>query len=86
MEPAPLLPHRCPKCSALVVDRRSPVCTTCRTELPKDWVMTPEQAARMMAIDREIRKEHVASQNFLDPRNDPKTPAVVRFLETPWGM
>jgi hypothetical protein len=36
------LSHRCPKCQALVVDRRSPVCTTCRAELPKNWVMTAE--------------------------------------------
>ncbi len=47
------LPHRCPKCQALVVDRRSPVCTTCRAALPKEWVMSPEQVAKVMAIDQD---------------------------------
>jgi hypothetical protein len=85
MEDEPL-PHRCPKCHALVVDRRSPVCTTCRAALPTDWVMTKEQAEKVTAIDQEIRAEHAASQNALDPRNDPNTPPIVRFLETPWGL
>ena len=80
------LPHRCPKCQALVVDRRSKVCTTCRAELPKEWIMTPEQADKMMAIDREIRAEHAASLNRIDPRNDPATPPIVRLLDTPWGL
>ena len=79
-------PHRCPKCHALVVDRRSPVCTTCRTALPAEWIMTPEQEAKTMAIDREIRAEHAASLNTPDPRNDPKTPPIVRLLDTTWGM
>jgi len=50
-------PHRCPKCHALVVDRRSPVCTTCREALPAEWVMTPAQTAKMMAGDRAARAE-----------------------------
>ena len=82
----PALPHRCPECHALVVDRRSPVCTSCRATLPPEWVMTPEQAAKTTAIDTEIRREHVASLNTLDPRNDPATPPVVRFLDTTWGL
>jgi len=65
------LPHRCPKCNALVVDRRSRVCTTCHTALPKEWV-----------IDQEIRAEHSASLNTLDPRSDPKMPAIIRFLNS----
>lgn len=85
MEPAQV-PPRCPGCGALVVDRRSPVCTTCRAALPKDWVMTPEQAAKTNAIDKEIRAEHTASMNTLDPRNDPNTPPIVRFLDTTWGL
>ena len=79
-------PFRCPKCHALVVDRRSPVCTTCRVALPAEWIMTPQQKAKLMSIDREIKAEHVASLNTLDPRNDPNTPPVVRFLDTKWGM
>jgi hypothetical protein len=51
-------PHRCPKCNALVVDRRSPVCTTCRAALPADWVMTPDQAAKTMAHDLQAREAH----------------------------
>ena len=44
--------HRCPICNALVVDRRSPVCTTCHEALPADWIMTPEQVstARDLAV------------------------------------
>jgi hypothetical protein len=69
-----------------VVDRRSPVCTTCRAELPAAWIMTPAQAAKMMALDREIRAEHAASLNTLDPHNDRNTPPIVRLLDTTWGM
>ena len=79
-------PHRCPKCNALVVDRRSPVCTTCRQALPKEWVMTPEQVAKTNAIDQEIRAEHAASLRTLDPRSDPNMPPIVRLLDTTWGM
>jgi ribosomal protein L37AE/L43A len=41
------LPHRCPHCHALVVDRRSATCTTCRKELPAEWIMSKDQAAKM---------------------------------------
>lgn len=85
MDPSQL-PHRCPKCNALVVDRRSPFCTTCREALPKEWIMTPEQVAKTEAINREIRAEHVASMRCLDPKTDPNVPAVVKFLDTTWGM
>jgi hypothetical protein len=57
----------------LVVDRRSPVCTTCRSPLPADWIMTPEQAAKMMAIDKEARAEHTESMKAL---NNPWTQPV----------
>jgi hypothetical protein len=80
------LPRRCPKCHALVVDRRSPACTTCRAALPKEWIMTREQAAKTKALDQEIRAEHAASLRTLDPRSDPNMPPVIRFLDTPWGM
>ncbi len=79
-------PHRCPKCHALVVDRRSATCTTCRAALPAEWIMSKEQAAKMMALDREARAEHLASLRKLDPRSDPNVPAVVKFLDTNWGM
>jgi len=60
------LPLRCPKCNALVVDRRSPVCTTCRAALPKDWIMTPEQTAKVEASDREARTEHLETMKTLN--------------------
>jgi hypothetical protein len=85
MEPSPL-PLRCPKCQALVVDRRSPVCTTCRAALPADWIMTPEQAAKMMQLDRQTRAAHVEELRKIDPRSDPNMPPVVRWLDTPWGL
>jgi hypothetical protein len=55
------LPHRCPKCKALVVDRRSPVCTTCRVALPAEWVMTPKQVAKVEAIDRDAKAEYASA-------------------------
>jgi len=65
-------PHRCPKCHALVVDRRSATCTTCRVALPAEWVMTKEQTTKLMAIDRETRAEHLARMKILnDPWNQP---------------
>jgi hypothetical protein len=39
-----------------------------------------------MAIDKEIRAEHAASIKYLDPRTDPNVPAVVKALDTNWGM
>ena len=81
-----LQPHRCPKCNALVVDRRFPLCTTCHAALPKEWIMTPEQAAKVMQLDAEARAQHTQELRKIDPRSDPNTPAVVRFLDTPWGM
>jgi hypothetical protein len=74
-------PHRCPKCHALVVDRRSPVCTTCREALPKEWVMTTEQAAKVMQLDAQARAHHVQEMRKIDPLSDPNVPAVVKFLE-----
>jgi len=44
--------------------------------------MTLEQATKTMAIDREIRAEHSASLNTLDPRSDPKMPPIIRFLNS----
>jgi hypothetical protein len=75
------LPHHCPKCNALVVDRRSPVCTTCRTALPEDWIMTPEQASKVEAIDREARAEHASVMRILNPNGDPNTPFLFRQID-----
>lgn len=77
-------PHRCPKCHALVVDRRSPACTTCHATLPADWIMTPQQVDKVMAIDKEIRAEHAASMKNLDPPTDPNASTVVKVLSTKW--
>jgi hypothetical protein len=44
--------------------------------------MTPEQVAKTKAIDQEIRAEHAASLKTLDPRNDPKMPPIIRFLNS----
>jgi hypothetical protein len=74
-------PHRCPKCQALVVDRRSPVCTTCRAELPKDWVMTKAQAAKVMSLDAQARALHVEEMRKIDPLSNPNVPPLVRFLD-----
>jgi hypothetical protein len=59
-------PHRCPKCDAPVVDRRSPLCTTCHEPLPVEWIMTPEQVAKVEMIDRHAKAEHAAALNDLD--------------------
>jgi hypothetical protein len=63
---ATLQPHRCPKCNALVVDRRSPVCTTCRQALPADWIMTPRQTTKVMKIDAQCRAEHASTMKHLN--------------------
>jgi hypothetical protein len=60
-------PHRCPKCDALVVDRRWPFCTTCHAELPKEWVMTPEQVAKVTELDAHARAEYNTVMTELDP-------------------
>ncbi len=79
-------PHRCPKCNALVVDRRSSVCTTCRAELPAEWIMTKDQSAKVMALDAQARVQHLQEIRKIDPRSDPNMPPIVRWLDTPWGM
>jgi hypothetical protein len=61
-----LEPHRCPKCNALVIDRRSPVCTTCHEALPTDWLMTPNQIAKVNEFDAHARAEHNALMTDLD--------------------
>jgi len=71
------LPHRCPKCNALVVDRRSPTCTTCHQALPADWVMTPKQVAKVEAIDRDARAEFDSTMQRLNQiRSGSETPRL----------
>lgn len=60
------VPHRCPKCAALVVDRRSSVCTTCHEPLPAEWVMSPEQIAKITELDAHARAEHATAMNELE--------------------
>jgi hypothetical protein len=64
-------PYHCPSCGALVVDRRFANCTTCHAELPAEWVLTPEQIAKLEEIDRHARAEHAAVSDALDPLNSP---------------
>jgi len=72
--------HRCPQCFALVVDRRFPRCTTCHTVLPEEWVMTPEQVAKVTTIDAHARAEHATAMAQLEPAipvdTDPTIPLV----------
>lgn len=74
------LPHRCPHCNALVVDRRSPVCTTCKAALPAEWVMSSDQTAKVAQLDRQARAQYDESKRILDPPINPDAPAVIRFL------
>ena len=81
MDPA-AQPKRCPQCQALVVDRRSPVCTTCQAALPAEWAMTSEQIAKMMKIEAQNRATHKEEMRSLDPPLcDPNLPPVVRMLK-----
>jgi hypothetical protein len=75
-------PHRCPQCHALVVDRRSPTCTTCRAALPAEWIMTKEQTAKLMALDAQARAQHLQEMRNLDPQSDPNVPAFVKLLDS----
>jgi ribosomal protein L37AE/L43A len=59
-------PHRCPKCHALVVDRRSSTCTTCRVALPADWIMTKDQTAKVAALDQAARAQYKSVMNNLE--------------------
>ncbi len=75
-------PRRCPDCNALVVDRRSPICTTCHAALPAEWIMTKEQAAKVMALDAQARVQHLQEIRKLDPQCDPNVPTLVKLLDS----
>ena len=75
------LPHRCPKCRALVVDRRSPVCTTLPHRVAERLGDgRPSRSPRPGPSTRRFAREHQASLNTLDPQNDPNLPPIIRFL------
>lgn len=69
--------HRCPQCNALVIDRRFPFCTTCHAALPEEWVMTPEQVAKVSMIDAHARAEHATAMSQLEPANSSDTNATI---------
>jgi len=74
-------PHRCPKCDALVVDRRSPVCTTCHEAFPAEWIMNPEQVAKVENIDARAKAEHASAMEALEPENDPSMTETTLTVE-----
>jgi hypothetical protein len=76
------LPHRCPHCHALVVDRRWPNCTTCQQALPAEWIMTRNEAAKLAAVDKQSKGQHVQSMRTLDPMTDPNVPGIVKVLDS----
>jgi hypothetical protein len=73
-------PLRCPSCQALVVDRRSAVCTTCRQALPAEWVMSPAQVAKTNQLDLKARAQYAESIRTLNPLTNPDAPALVQML------
>ena len=76
-----LQPKRCPKCHALVVDRRSMTCTTCQADLPKEWIMSKEQVAKVAQLDARARAIHLQEMQSLDPRLNPNIPPAIKFLD-----
>lgn len=72
-------PHRCPKCDALVVDRRSPTCTNCHTALPAGWVLSREETAKLSALDAHAKFKHAQSMERLS--DDPNKPEIERIGE-----
>jgi len=63
-------PLRCPKCQALVVDRRFAQCTTCHADLPAEWLLTSVQLAELDENDRHARSEHSALMNELTRQDE----------------
>jgi hypothetical protein len=74
-------PKRCPQCHALVVDRRSLTCTTCQADLPKEWVMSKQQVAKVAKLEAQSRALHKQEMQSLDPRLNPNIPPVIKFLD-----
>ncbi len=74
-------PLRCPKCNALVVDRRTATCTTCHEALPADWVLSREQAATLTALDEHAKFKHAQSMQKLGAADDPEMPEIERIGE-----
>jgi hypothetical protein len=72
-------PLRCPKCNALVVERRSPTCTTCHAALPPEWVLSREETAHLTAMDDHAKFKHAQSMERLSI--DPDKPEIERIGE-----
>jgi hypothetical protein len=72
-------PFRCPKCAALVTDRRIPICTTCRADLPAEWLLTAEQFTQLTAIDQHARAGHAALLDQLDESKEPDSTTELRL-------
>ena len=73
--------HRCPQCNALVIDRRFAFCTTCHAALPEEWVMTPEQVAKVTTIDANARAAHATALAQLEPVNPADTDPTIPLVE-----
>ncbi len=73
-------PLRCPRCHALVVDRRSATCTTCHQALPADRIMTRDQVAKVTELDRDARAQYAESIRTLNPLTNPDAPLIVQLL------
>ncbi len=72
---------RCPKCHALVVDRRFPNCTTCHEALPPEWLLTPDQIEKLQVLDEHARHEHAVALDDLDSVRDPNTPLLTEEVD-----
>ena len=71
-------PLRCPQCDALVVDRRFAKCTTCSTELPAEWIFSPDQVEKLQALNRGAETEHAALMGELAREEDLDAPLLTR--------
>ena len=78
MDEPQIQPLRCPSCRALVVDRRSAHCTTCKAELPESFTLQPEQLRQLQASDRSARAEHGALLQELTRETEPELPMLTR--------
>ena len=72
-------PPRCPKCNALVIDRRSPTCTTCRELLPAEWIFSATETAKLNALDAHAKSQHAQSMQKLGQFEDPEVPEIERI-------
>jgi len=52
-------------------------CATCHAALPEEWVMTPEQVAKVSMIDAHARAEHATAMAQLEPASSADTDAAI---------